>query len=149
VTAAAAWHPLIDRGPIVEVTVGSHPSFLSKLLAMDIEPASLRVPLLVDTGAKHTIIEQHVLDLLHLEAHAFIHLTTPGGAIPSCPTYHAELKVHVGGGPVILGTSVVGLAGRFEPNLAFKGLLGRSALKYVHFDYDGPGGLFKIWKPAR
>lgn len=142
------WLTLIKRGPVVPVTVSVHPARADELEALGLDAPAVTLPLLVDTGAPHTIIERGAIDPLGLQAEGFNNFTTAAGTIPRCPVYHALLELHVEQGrKVTFSTAISAMVGQFPKGLPYRGLLGRSSLRKVCFFFNGPAGEFRIWKP--
>lgn len=103
---------------------------------------------LVDTGARHTLVDQQVLDVLKIEPFRFTAIVTANVVLEDCPTYLVELRIKLGNDIAVLPTSIVGLptgsilSGGGAPK--FRGLLGRSSLQRARFTYNGAAGTFDI-----
>jgi hypothetical protein len=145
-------YQLIEDGPLVRVELRHHPAAEADMrrhvqLWGEV-PSVPPVWFLVDTGARHTIVDQRILDALKLEPYRFTSLETATVVLPDCPTYLAELLMELGTGIAGLRTSVIGLpAGRLlgrQGGPKFQGILGRSALQKARFTYDGAAGTFEI-----
>jgi hypothetical protein len=138
---------LLDIGPQVRVRISQHPQESAELAELGLEPRSVDVTLLVDTGAPHTLIEAAALAPLQLAVHttytfnAFAMRTRQ-----RCPLHLAHLAVFTDAGVVGLDTMIAASSDLIPPG-AYQGLLGRSSLQRLRFVYDGPAGTFSIGKP--
>jgi hypothetical protein len=151
VTIEARIKRLIDEGPLVEADLRHHPvsrAGLKDEFALWGEEPSVRVMLLVDTGAKTSLIDKQLAESLKIEPVGGIDIETASGVEKDCPVYPVELHLKLPSGIVVLSTGVSGLpAGRIisRPGSSrFQGLLGRNALQRSRFMYDGAAGTFDI-----
>lgn len=152
---------LAHIGPAIINVVWTIPEALASRLDATgrAAPPGIRGPILIDTGAQHTCIDEGVAHRLGLN---------PIGQRPTAgvsgtqlnDVYYATLIVPTGKrGPRIeemgMDGQVTSVPGLYETSsdvgmiqdgapIGFTGLLGRDLLKRMRFVYDGPAGTIRI-----
>ena len=138
--------PITTDGPIVEVLVGvSHQRAMALRVIQQSVPESVRVRLLVDTGATCTNVAQGLLSSLSLVSTSTIQLhTASSGASPvSCEEYDVSL-VFPDAQPGGWGFATVPIVECQPLNGPIDGLLGRDILDRSILTYNPYGNIVTI-----
>ena len=142
-----ASHQLIQHGAIANIKI-THQPLAPR--SPEFEDIGLTVsdevvaPLLIDTGASHTVIEQRIVEQIGLDPVGTVNLFGFGMSKIECLLYRARLLIDTKIGLIRLDTAIASMPILLATELPFRGLLGRSSLQKVKFLYDGIEGAFDI-----
>jgi hypothetical protein len=143
------FHDLIHHGPLVEVTIQPQRDVWRQYEHIGLGVPTHRCEMLIDTGARHTVVDREIVESLGLRPVATITMFGVGGVVHDCPCYRVLLEVdvpHENGrrSTITVKTSIVGMMGCFPQGLRHLGLLGRSSLQNALLQYDGPQGWYHL-----
>ena len=142
--------PIGPAGPLVDVEIGVTTLLRATLIRNGLSPPpSVRVAMLVDTGASHTFIAAHQLASLNLSPIDSLpyHTASTEGVAAQCDVYPVSLT---------LGSLADQNLCRWDPfeimattfiDRQHHGLLGRDVLSKVQLEWNGRTGLLVMSYP--
>lgn len=137
-------------GPIIPVTFGvTEPMRLALTRAGKASPAPVSVPMLVDTGASHTFVEQTILSerlgLSMRNRYRFHSATTAPGSPDECAAFDASVTLGSLADNTLWRVGAIEIMGSREGRSY--GLLGRDVLERLHMEWRGPAGVVRLGFP--
>lgn len=137
-------------GPIVLVSLGVTEPMRSALKrAGKAPPAPVVVPMLLDTGASHTFVDQAILSgrlgLSVRNRYSFHSATTTPGQPDQCEAFDASLTLGSLTGNTLWRVGAIEIMGSRERRS--HGLLGRDVLDRLHMEWRGPARVVRLGFP--
>ncbi|MBM4177238.1 aspartyl protease family protein [Candidatus Gribaldobacteria bacterium] len=131
-------------GPIIEVMVipsrALREAILKDKKQIPGEPQSVRLTMLIDTGASVSAIKKGVAQKLNLEPHGITRIATPSHKEFECPLYDVDLLFP---NHKIAVANITAIESEFEGQ-AIDGLIGRDVLKNGLMIYSGYDNSFTL-----
>jgi predicted aspartyl protease len=137
---------LAITGPMIEVSVGLDYEAASALLDQGDVPPSARVPLMLDTGAAVTLVDDALVQSLGLTPIRYYPLVLADGSFHVRPVYRISISIPMtdAAGSSISESFEGDTFGLDSGDQVHRGLMGRDLLRNFSFHYDGKSGCFEL-----
>ncbi len=143
-------HPASDNlaiaGPMIVVSVGLYYEAASAVLDRGEVPPSAQVPLMLDTGAAVTLVDDTLVQSLGLTPIRYYPLILADGSSYVSPVYRISISIPMEdeAGRSITESFEGDTFGLDSGEQAHRGLMGRDLLRNFSFHYDGKSGSFEL-----
>jgi predicted aspartyl protease len=143
-------HPASENlafaGPMVVVLVGLHYDEASSRLDRGENPPYVRLPLLIDTGAVVTLLDERVFRSMGLAPIRYDALMLADGKPQQKPVYKASISIPTedASGRLVPEVFEVEMFGLDTGQQGHGGLLGRDLLRNFRLHYDGTNGTYEL-----